>query len=132
MRYFTFKEMIQSDTAKVRNIDNTPDWDSINNLRQLVECVLEPIRELYGAPITVNSGYRSKALNQAVNGVSTSHHLNGYAADITVGSISKNKVLFDLIINSNLKWTQAILEEGGKWIHISYIADNLKNQIIYT
>lgn len=131
-KYFTLEELIQSDTAKVKNITNIPTFDNVDNLKDLVKYVLEPLRELYGNPITITSGYRSEALNKAVNGVKNSHHVLGCAADIVVGSIEKNKQLFELLINSNLQWTQAILEEGGKWIHISYIKDNLKKQVLYT
>lgn len=131
-KYFTLEELIQSDTAKVRDIANTPTFDNVDNLKDLVKYVLEPLRELYNNPITVTSGYRSEALNKAVNGVKNSHHVLGCAADIVVGSIEKNKQLFNLLINSNLQWTQAILEEGGKWIHVSYIKDNLKKQVLYT
>lgn len=131
-KYFTLEELIQSDTAKVKNITNIPTFDNVDNLKDLVKYVLEPLRELYGNPITITSGYRSEALNKAVNGVKNSHHVLGCAADIVVGSIEKNKQLFELLINSNLQWTQAILEEGGKWIHVSYIKDNLKKQVLYT
>lgn len=131
-KYFTLEELIQSDTAKVRDIANIPTFDNVDNLKDLVKYVLEPLRELYNNPITVTSGYRSEALNKAVNGVKNSHHVLGCAADIVVGSIEKNKQLFNLLINSNLQWTQAILEEGGKWIHVSYIKDNLKKQVLYT
>ena len=131
-KYFTLEELIQSDTAKVKNITNIPTFDNVDNLKDLVKYVLEPLRELYNNPITVTSGYRSEALNNAVNGVKNSHHVLGCAADIVVGSIEKNKQLFNLLINSNLQWTQAILEEGGKWIHVSYIKDNLKKQVLYT
>lgn len=74
MKYFTFKEMIQSNTAKARGIENIPDWDDIYRLQRLIETILDPLREWYGSPIIVNSGYRCEALNKAVGGVSTSYH----------------------------------------------------------
>lgn len=126
MKYFSIKELIKSDTAIAKGIDNTPNEEVINNLTKLIDAVLDPLRELWGSPITVNSGYRCEELNNAVGGVSTSHHLGGFAADITVGSVKKNKELFNVLLNSDLKWTQAISEKGCTWIHISYVEDNLK------
>lgn len=131
-KYFTLKELIYSDTAKVKDIDNIPTFVNTDNLKDLVKHLLEPLRELYGKPITITSGYRSEALNKAVNGVKNSHHTLGCASDIVVGSIDANKALFKILIESDLEWTQAILEEGGKWIHVSYIKDNLKKQVLYT
>ena len=132
MKYFTFKEMIQSDTAKSKGIENIPDWDQIDALKSLIETILDPLRELWGGPIVVTSGYRTKELNKAVGGVSNSHHTLGCAADITVGSISKNKKLLKLLLNSNLQWTQVISEKGCRWLHVSYIENDLRNQVLYT
>ena len=124
--------MIRSNTAKARGIENIPDWDDIYRLQRLIETILDPLRELWGGPITVTSGYRSKELNKAVGGVSNSHHTLGCAADITVGSISKNKKLLKLLLNSGLQWTQVISEKGCRWLHISYVENDLRNQVLYT
>lgn len=132
MKYFSIEEMIKSDTAKAKGIDNTPSKEVIDNLIKLIEAVLDPLRELWGSSIVVNSGYRCEELNKAVGGTSTSHHKLGCAADITVGSIEKNKELFNKLLNSGLKWTQAISEKGCRWIHISYVENNLKKQVLYT
>ena len=74
MKHFSFKEMIKSDTAEAKGIDNIPDWDEINALQTLIEAVLEPLREWYDKPIYITSGYRCTALNEAVGGVPTSYH----------------------------------------------------------
>ena len=74
MKYFSFKEMIKSDTAKSKGIENIPDWEQINALQTLIEAVLDPLREWYGKPIYITSGYRCKALNEAVGGSFTSYH----------------------------------------------------------
>lgn len=74
MKYFSIEEMIKSDTAKAKGIDNTPSQEVIDNLTKLIEAVLDPLREWFGKPITVNSGYRCEALNKAVGGVSNSFH----------------------------------------------------------
>lgn len=125
MKYFTLKEL----TATNRKIPNYPNETQIQNLQKLVKNVLDPLREMYGKPIKVNSGFRSQLLNAAVGGASTSEHLQGMAADIDAGSRSENKKLFDLIKN-NFKFRQLIWEKGGEWIHVSYNEKYLKQQIL--
>ncbi len=121
-KYFTFGEMVASDIAKAKGIDNTPDWQSIDNLRNLVEHVLEKVRALWGAPIHVNSGYRCEVLNKAVKGSKNSQHLRGMAADITTGTIEGNRRLFDMVAQSDIQFDQLIDECGYQWLHISYDA----------
>lgn len=119
MRYFTIEELEHSDTATKYKIDNTSNGDTRTNLTKLIELLLDPIRTKWGKPIKVNSGYRCSKLNRIVGGVSTSQHVLGEAADITVGSSEENKRLFEMIISMNILFDQLILEDGGKWIHIS-------------
>ena len=106
MKYFTIKELCKSSTATQKGIDNTPNSEIVSNLKNLVEYILDPLREKYGKPILVNSGYRSPALNKAVNGSKTSQHMKGLAADITAGSVSKNKILFNLVQELDLPFDQ--------------------------
>lgn len=120
MKYFTITELCKSSTATKRKIDNTPNQEIIDNLEQLVEHVLDPLREGYGKPIRVNSGYRCPALNKAVKGSKTSSHMKGLAADITVGSPTKNKQLFELAQELKLPFDQLIDESNFSWVHISY------------
>lgn len=120
MRYFTITELCKSSTATKHKIDNTPNQEIIDNLEQLVEYVLDPLREGYGKPIRVNSGYRCPALNKAVKGSKTSSHMKGLAADITVGSPTKNKQLFELAQELKLPFDQLIDESNFSWVHISY------------
>ena len=120
MKYFTIDELCKSNTAKAKGIDNSPSDEIIHNLTSLVDKVLDPLRESYGKAIRVNSGYRCLALNKAVKGSKTSQHMKGLAADITVGSITKNKELFDLIIKLDLPFDQLIDEKKFSWVHVSY------------
>ena len=131
MKYFTILELIQSDTARAFHIDNTPDGKSVDNLVLLIDECLDLIREMWGSPIYVNSGYRCKELNIKVKGKKTSHHLKGMAADITTHDIEKNRELFEIIKNSDIPFTQLIDESDYLWVHISYDKKNLKRQVIH-
>lgn len=134
MKYFSIKELTKSETAKKKGIENTPNAEQVKNIEALIDNLLDPIREQWGAAIYVTSGFRSVALNKAVGGVANSHHLGGYAADLTVKSQAGNKALFEMIRCSKLRWTQLISEKttahGCGWVHISYVPSNLKNQVL--
>lgn len=130
MKYFTIAELCKSDTAVRKNIDNSPTSEIINNLKQLVKYVLDPLREKYGKPIRVNGAYRCPELNKAVGGSNTSQHMTGQAADITVGSPDNNKKLFNLIIEMNLPFDQLIDEKNFRWIHVSY-SNKHRKQILH-
>ncbi|WP_300828722.1 D-Ala-D-Ala carboxypeptidase family metallohydrolase [uncultured Rikenella sp.] len=139
MTYFTIEELCASDTARRRGIDNTPDAAKRQKLQTLIEQLLDPIRAAWGAPIVVNSGYRSPKLNAAVGGVSTSQHLRGEAADISVGTPAENKRLFDRIVSlrdeGRIAFDQLIWEKGSsagpEWIHISYRPGANRNQTLH-
>lgn len=129
MKYFTIKEMTKSSTAKANGIDNTPSDEEIAKLQKLIETVLDPLREWYGKPIRVNSGYRCEALNEAVGGSNTSQHRLGEAADITVGTKKGNKKLFNYI-KDNLPFDQLINESNFSWVHVSYREGRLRKQVL--
>ena len=97
MKYFTIKELTASATAQREGIDNRPPTSAYHLLHVLVEQLLDPIREAWGAPILVSSGYRCKELNALVGGAKNSHHLLGCAADILAGSKAEHRKLFNLI-----------------------------------
>ena len=120
MKYFTIKELTRSATARCLGIDNTPPASVVKALHELVDHVLDPLREAWGGPIRVNSGYRCPELNQAVGGTPGSQHQRGEAADITVGSRSGNRRLLELIKRLNLPVDQCIDEKGCRWIHVSH------------
>lgn len=130
MKHFTIKELTHSTTAVQRGIDNMPNDEQIENLKQLVENVLDPLREAYGRPIRINSGFRSKELNVAIGGSKTSDHVNGNAADITAGSQERNRRLFELIQSLNLPFDQLIDEKNFSWVHVSFRKDKNRKQIL--
>lgn len=123
MKYFTMKELTKSSTSDKLGIDNTPTPEASVALSNLVTHVLDPLREMYGKPITVNSGYRCPKLNAAVGGAKTSQHMRGEAADITAGSKTENKKLFELI-RDNLPFDQLIDESNYSWVHVSYVSSS--------
>lgn len=132
MKHFTIEELCRSDTARIRGIDNTPTEEVRKNLTALVGNVLDPLREWYGKPIYVNSGYRCPALNKAVGGVASSQHLTGQAADIDVNDRAENRRLMKHI-EDNLDFDQLIWENGGAWVHVSYRADGRnRRQVLRT
>lgn len=97
--------------------------------------LLDKIREQWGAPIKVNSGYRCPKLNEAVKGAKSSQHMTGQAADITVGSKDKNKKLFKLIEgmhqSGEIEYDQLIDEYNYSWIHISFRREGNRNRILH-
>ena len=120
MKHFTIKELCRSATAERLGIDNTPPRSAVTALHELVDHVLDPLREAWGGPIHVNSGYRCPELNKAVGGTPYSQHQRGEAADITVGSRSGNRRLLALIKRLDLPVDQCIDEKGCRWIHVSH------------
>lgn len=135
MKYFTISELCKSSLAESRNIDNHPTPSAVDNIEILINKCLDPIREEWGKPIYVNSGYRCEELNKLVKGAPTSHHLYGFAADITTRSFYENRKLFNLILKmkreGKIQFTQLIDESNYSWIHISYWNANLKNQVLH-
>jgi hypothetical protein len=123
----TLAEVMRSDTAKRRGIDNTPTPEHIENFKKLAENVFQPIREHFGVPIHLSSGYRSKALNTAVKGSLSSQHCKGEAIDIDMdGTSITNKQIFDFV-KANVNFDQMIWEFGTDanpdWVHVSYNSD---------
>ena len=132
MKYFTINELTASATAKRLGISNNPTAEITAALERLVKNVLDPLREAWGAPIIVTSGYRSVKLNKAVGGAKTSQHCYGQAADIrTVSDLPEdNKRLRDLIVELNLPIDQLIDEYGCDWIHVSHRASGNRGQLL--
>jgi hypothetical protein len=129
---FSLKELTKSETATRLGIDNTPDEETIDNLKTLCDKVLQPVRDHFGKSVTINSGYRSPESNAAVGGSKTSDHCKGMAADIEIAGVP-NAELAQWIMD-NLTYSQLILEfytrgigDSG-WVHVSYDPNNLKKQ----
>lgn len=123
-KYFSIKELTHSDTAVARGLDNSPDKVVTERLSALITNCLDPLREAYGSPIRVNSGYRSPAVNRAVGGATNSQHGKGEAADLSTGSRATNKQLYNLVLElsrtQGFKFDQLINEYNYSWVHVSY------------
>ena len=122
--HFRLSEFTQSATAERLGIDNTPDSTALHNIELLCRYVLEPIRQAFGQPIVVNSGYRCRQLNIAVGGAKRSFHLSGRAADIRATNVSDNARLKAVIDDLGLHTSELIYEKPARdgtprWIHIA-------------
>jgi zinc D-Ala-D-Ala carboxypeptidase len=129
-------EFTRSQTAKRRGIDNTPMDNHLEAAKKLAENIFQPIREHFGKPIFISSGYRSDALNKAIGGSSSSQHSKAEAIDVDMDGHSKptNTEVF-YYIKDNLDFDQLIWEFGDDekpdWVHVSYKAmGEQRNQIL--
>lgn len=131
-KYFTLRELIKSDTAIRCGIANNPTKEEIANINNLIDNILDPLREAYGKPIIVTSGYRCERLNKLVKGSKTSQHRFGQAADIRTieDTREENKKLFDLIIKLKLPFDQLIDEYNFDWVHVSF-SPKKRGQILH-
>lgn len=135
--HLSLAEVIKSETAKRRGVSNMPTEAHLANFKLLAEKVFEPIRNHFGSPIHISSGYRSKALNEAIGGASSSQHCTGEAIDIDMDGSADgitNKMVFDYI-KENLQFDQLIWEFGTSsnpdWVHVSYESSGRqRNQIL--
>ena len=109
--HFTLEEMLRSETAEKKKIENRINAEEVNNLQKLCQKVLEPLRQHFGKPIRINSGFRCKALNDAVGGAKNSYHTKGRAVDIP---FVPGHYAF---LRDNVKTTELINE--GSWLHVA-------------
>ena len=131
---FSLSELIKSQTAERKGIDNTPSTEHQENLKRLCESILQPVRDHFGTVVTISSGYRSPELCTAIGSKITSQHAKGQAADFEIFGVS-NKALADYI-NSELHYDQLILEYWNEsdpnsgWVHCSFSQGNNRKQYL--
>jgi uncharacterized protein YcbK (DUF882 family) len=114
--HFTLEELTRSEVAERKGLDNTPNASEIANLTRLA-ALLEEVRSLLNKPIMLNSGFRSKAVNDSVGSKDSSQHRIGCAADIRVPGMTPKQVV-EAIIASDIGYDQ-VIEEFSSWTHIS-------------
>jgi hypothetical protein len=131
---FTLHELTKSQTATRKGIDNEPGTAEIENLIHLAKTILQPVREHFGKPVMISSGYRSPALCEAIGSSAKSQHAQGEAADFEIHGID-NKELAAWIA-ANCDFDQLILEfyiEGNAnsgWIHCSSKMESSRRQML--
>ena len=114
---FTMEEFTRSETAEAMGIKNEPGSRERLALVNLCAKLLQPLRDAYGKPIHINSGYRCPELNKAVGGVPTSMHQRGEASDLSIDG--KAGDLLELIEENHLPFDQAILYRKRNFLHVS-------------
>jgi hypothetical protein len=129
----TLQELIHSDTAKAKGIDNSPTNEHLRNLIEIANNIFQPLRDGIGKPIRISSGYRSEKLNKAVGGSKTSQHNKGQALDLVATTGFTNKDIF-YYIKKNLEFDQMIWEFGTDknpdWVHVSYNKGKNRKQVL--
>lgn len=126
--HISYDEATLSPTAIRNGISNQPNEQELANMKLVAENCFEPLRKMWGKPIKVNSFFRSQSLNQLVGGSPLSQHVKGQAIDITTGTKTENKKLFELA--KTLDFDQLINEYDFSWIHISFKASGNRKQIL--
>tara|TARA_B100000212_G_scaffold173162_1_gene130240 strand:- start:55 stop:537 length:483 start_codon:yes stop_codon:yes gene_type:complete len=130
---FSLEELIRSSTAMRIGIDNIPNDEHLKNLQVVVDEIAQPLRDHFGKPVRINSGYRSPALNDAIGGSKKSQHSKGEALDLEIDGVSNLEVAD--WITDNCDYDQVILEfynpaEGPNsgWVHASCKANLSENR----
>lgn len=118
-------EMLRSESAKRRGIKNIPTTEHIENMKALAINVFQKVRDHFGIPIHISSGYRSKELNKVIGGSQTSQHSKGEAFDVDMDNTSITNAQIFHYIKDNLEFDQLIWEFGNSknpaWVHVSFV-----------
>lgn len=126
--YFSLDELIASDYAARKGIDNTPDKAALENLTYTAQ-QLDRVRSLLGVPVLVSSGFRSPTVNTAVGGQPRSQHVTGQAVDFTAPSFGTPEQIARAIQASHIPFDQLIFE-FGRWVHISFVKSNPRGEVL--
>lgn len=133
MKYFSVAEFLRSDAADKYQVSNMPADEELlkvlNNIKALVDNVLDPLRAMIGRPIIITSGYRSQQVNELVGGSKTSQHLSGKAADIHVQGYTPQQM--DVVyqtIQMCYDFDQLIFYPSKNIIHVSWNGDKNRQE----
>ena len=114
---FTLEELTRSEAAARNSWDNTPNEAEIENLKRLAAMLQDVKAAVGGKPVIINSGFRSKQVNDAVGSNDRSQHRLGCAADLRVPGMTPRQVV-EACIEAKAPFDQIILEFDS-WTHIS-------------
>ena len=123
---FDASEFLHSQIAARHGIAMTPPVELVPNLRRLIEH-MQNVRDVFGKPVVITSGYRPPRVNEICGGSPHSAHLWGCAADFIVLGVG----LYDAartLADSSLHWRQLILEypdTGHGWLHFAVPSENI-------
>lgn len=126
MKNFKLSEFFRSSTAAKNGIKNEPSADEratiVRNINLLVDNVLDPVRDKFGIPVIITSGYRCPQVNRLVGGVDNSQHMSGCAADFHVQGYN-HSMMYEvfLYIFNTLEYDQLIYYPSKNIIHVSYV-----------
>jgi len=125
---FKISELIHSDTAIMKNINNMPDINALDCMLDLIVCCLQPIREKFKMPMIITSGYRCPEVNKLVGGAVNSQHLKGQAADFVIKNYTPAQTV-EKIKSFNIEFDQ-LINEYDRWVHISFNKGNNRKQVL--
>lgn len=132
--HFFLHELTRSQLAARHGLPNRPDIVAMDNLRQLCQHILEPLRMHYGRPIHPSSGFRHRDVNRLLGSSDKSQHCRGEAVDFEIAGIANDDLAAH--IAAHLDFDQLILEypQAGQphagWIHVSYKRAGNRNNVL--
>lgn len=124
---FKMSELITSDTANIRKINNMPDINSMDAMLDLIVFCLQPLRERLKKPVIITSGYRSHEVNKLVGGAQNSQHTRGQAVDIVVNGLTPAQLTDFIAAQKDIPFDQ-LINEYDRWTHISYVRGKNRRQ----
>lgn len=134
-RNFTLQGMIKSATAERYGISNIPTREEIDNMKKLCMFVLQPVRDHFGKPMIINSGFRCPELNRILKGKSNSFHKKGLAADVEIYGVDNMELAVAFTKYSN--YDKVILEfyngtPNSGWVHVQYLSHESNRKGTYS
>ena len=131
---FTLNELTKSQTATRKGIHNEPSTEHVENLIHLAKTILQPVREHFGKPVMISSGYRSPELCEAIGSSAKSQHAKGEAADFEIHGVDNKELA--AWISANCDFDQLILEfyidgdANSGWVHCSSKMESSRRQML--
>ena len=125
---FKISELIHSDRAVEKNINNMPDINALDCMLELIFHCLQPIRDLIKKPMIITSGYRCKLLNEKVGGKDNSQHMKGQAVDFKIEGMKPAEIV-NIIKESGIEFDQ-LINEYDSWVHVSYVKNKNRGKVL--